>query len=155
MLNLTQRELIVKLSGQRKKQQEIADIIGCSQPTVNLWLQRKKRGFSLKTLPRSGRPTPLTKETLLKLKNELVREVRTANKNFCSMSTKQFSQKINAKINRNYSPRHLRRIIHKLDFSRITPRSQHIKNDPKKVAEFRNEFKKNLKRSMWVMELSQ
>jgi transposase len=154
MLNLTQRELIVKLSGQRKKQQEIADIIGCSQPTVNLWLQREKQGLSLKTLPRSGRPTPLTKNTLAKLKKEFAKKARTANKNFCSINSKQFSQMINLKTSKNYSPRHLRRILHRLDFSRITPRSQHIKNDPKKVAEFRQEFKKNLKRSIWVMELS-
>lgn len=154
MLNLTQRELIVKLSRQRKKQQEIADIIGCSQPTVNLWLQREKNGFSLQTLPRSGRPTPLTKKTLAKLKKEFAKEAREANKNFCSISTKQFSQMINAKTNKNYSPRHLRRILHKLDFSRITPRSQHIKNDPKKVAGFREEFKKNSKQNMWIMKLS-
>ena len=148
MLNLTQRELIVKLSKQRKKQQEIADIIGCSQPTINLWLQREKHGLSLKTLPRSGRPTPLTKKTLTKLKKEFAKKAREANKKFCSINTKQFSQMINTKTNKNYSARHLRRILHKLDFSRITPRSQHIKNDPAKVAAFRQEFKKNSKRSM-------
>lgn len=153
MLNLTQRELIVKLSKQRKKQQEIADIIGCSQPTVNLWLQREKKGLSLKTLPRSGRPTPLTKKTLAKLKKEFAKKAREANKNFCSINSKQFYNMINERTNKNYSPRHLRRILHKLDFSRITPRSQHIKNDPAKVAEFRQEFKKNSKRNIWVMNL--
>ncbi len=129
MLNLTQRELIVKLSNQRKKQQEIAAIIGCSQPTVNLWLRREKKGLSLKTLLRSGRPTPLTKKTLAKLKKEFAKKAREANKNFCSINSKQFYNMINEKTNKNYSPRHLRRILHKLDFSRITPRSQHIKND--------------------------
>ncbi len=153
MLNLTQRELIVKLSKQRKKQQEIADIIGCSQPTVNLWLQREKKGLSLKTLPRSGRPTPLTKKTLAKLKKEFAKKAREANKNFCSINSKQFYNMINERTNKNYSPRHLRRILHKLDFSRITPRSQHIKNDPAKVAAFRQEFKKNSKRNIWVMNL--
>ena len=153
MLNTTQRELIVKLSKQQKKQQEIAHIIGCSQPTVNLWLQREKQGLSLKTLPRSGRPTPLTKKTVAKLKKEFGNKAREANKNFCSINTKQFSQMINSRTNMNYSPRHLRRILHKLDFSRITPRSQHIKNDPVKVAAFRDEFKKNSKQSIWVMNL--
>ncbi|HLC20313.1 MAG TPA: winged helix-turn-helix domain-containing protein [Candidatus Nanoarchaeia archaeon] len=153
MLNLTQRELIVKLSKQRKNQQEIADIIGCSQPTVNLWLQREKKGLSLKTLPRSGRPTPLTTKTLAKLKKEFEKEARDANKNFCSINTKQFFQMINQKTNKNYSPRHLRRILHKLNFSKITPRSQHIKNDPEKVEEFRQEFKKNFKQNTWIMRL--
>ncbi len=153
MLNLTQRELIVKLSKQRKKQQEIAAIIGCSQPTVNFWLQREKKGFSLETMPRSGRPTPLTKKTLTKLKKEFAKKAREANKNFCSINSKQFYNLINERTNKNYSPRHIRRILHKLDFSRITPRSQHIKNDPAKVAEFRQEFKKNSKKNIWVMNL--
>jgi len=153
MLNLTQREMIVKLSSQRKNQQEIADTIGCSQPTVNFWLQREKKGLSLQTLPRSGRPTPLTKKTISRLKKEFGKKAREANKNFCSINTKQFSQMINSRTNKNYSPRHLRRILHKLDFSRITPRSQHIKNDPEKVAAFREEFKKNLKTNTWIMKL--
>ena len=153
MLNLTQRELIIKLSNQQKNQQEIANTIGCSQPTVNFWIHREKKGFSLQTLPRSGRPTPLTKKTISRLKKEFGKKAREANKNFCSISTKQFSQMINSRTNKNYSPRHLRRILHKLDFSRITPRSQHIKNDPEKVAAFREEFKKNLKTNTWVMKL--
>lgn len=153
MLNLTQRELIVKLSKQKKKQQEIANIIGCSQPTVNFWLQQEKEGRTLKTLPRSGRPTPLTKRTLAKLKKEFANDAREANKKFCSINTKQFSKLINEKTNKNYSIRHIRRILHKIDFSRITPRSQHIRNDPAKVESFREEFKKNSKQSTWVMKL--
>jgi transposase len=152
MLNLTQRELIIKLAKQGKKQQEIAGIIGCSQPSVYRWLQRDKKGLSLNTLPRSGRPTILTKKNLAKLKKELVQEVRAANKNFCSINTKQFSEMIESKTKKKYSQRHITRILHQLDFSRITPRPQHIKNDPKKVKEFRTEFKKKSKNSTWVMK---
>lgn len=153
MLNITQRQMIVRLSKQKKKQQEIADIIGCSQPTVNFWLRRESKGISLQTLPRSGRPTPLTKKTLARLRKELSSEAREANKKFCSINIKQFSKKINDRANKNYSPRHIRRLLHEMNFSRITPRSQHIKNDPAKVAAFRDEFKKNSKQSIWVMNL--
>jgi transposase len=97
----------------------------------------------------------LTKKTLAKLKKEFVHEARVANKNFCSINTKQFSEIIEKKAKKKYSIRHVERILHKLDFSRITPRPQHIKNDPKKVKEFRTEFKKNLKKNTWVMKLSQ
>ena len=152
MLNLIQREMIVILSKQ-KTQQEIADIVGCSQPTVNFWLRQEKKGRTLSTLPRSGRPTSLTKEVLERLKKDLTHDAREANKKFCSINTKQFIKKINAVTNNNYSSRHIRRILHKLNFSRITPRSQHIKNDPIKVAEFRDAFKKNLKTSIWIMKL--
>ena len=153
MLNITQRDLIIKLAKQGKKQQDIAGIIGCSQPTVNFWLQREKQGFSLETLPRSGRPTLLTKKTLAKLKKEFVQEARAANKNFCSINTKQFSEMIEKKIKKKYSTRHVERVLHRLNFSRITPRPQHIKNDPKKVKKFREEFKKNLKNNTWIMKL--
>jgi len=145
--------MIVRLSNQGKKQQDIAALIGCSQPTVHLWIQREKQGSSLETLPRSGRPTPLTKKTLAKLKAEFTKEAHTANKKFCSIDTKQFSEIIEKETNKKYSTRHVERVLHKLNFSRITPRSQHTLNDPKKVQEFRDEFKKNLKRNTWIMKL--
>jgi len=153
MLNLNQKELIIKLWGQGKKQQEIASLIGCSQPSVNLWINRYKKGLSLKSLPRSGRPTLLTRKNLAMLKNKITAEVKSANKNYCSLSTKQLSEIIRREIGKAYTIRHVERIMHRLDFSRITPRPQHIRNEPAKVGEFRREFKKNFKRDMWVMKL--
>ena len=153
MLNINERELIIKLSQQGKNQQEIAELIGCSQPTVCLWIQRQKKGFSLKSLPRSGRPTLLTKKNLAKLKQKITTEVKEANKNYCSLNTKQLSNIIQQETGKEYTTRHVERIMHKLDFSRITPRPQHIKNDPAKVAEFRAEFKKNSTRNTWIMKL--
>ena len=154
MIQINQREMIVRLAKQGKKQQEIAAIIGCSQPTVHKWVYREKKGFSLETLPRSGRPTPLTKKTLVKLKREFEKEARAANKKYCSINTKEFSKIIERETNKKYSTRHVERVLHKLDFSRITPQPKHVLNDPKKVEEFRDEFKKNLKRNTWIMKLS-
>lgn len=153
MLNLHQKELIIKLWGLGKKQQEIASLIGCSQPSVNLWITRHKKGLSLKSLPRSGRPTLLTKKNLAKLKNKITAEVKTANQKYCSLNTKQLSEIIRREIGKDYTLRHVERIMHKLDFSRITPRPKHIRNDPEKVDEFRREFKKNFKNNTWVMKL--
>ena len=82
-----------------------------------------------------------------------MQDARKENAKFCSINTKQFAQKINTKTNKKYSQRHIRRILHKLEFSRITPRSQHIKNDPEKVAEFREEFKKNSNKNTWITKL--
>lgn len=95
----------------------------------------------------------MTKQTLAKLKKQFRKEAKAANKKFCSIDAKQFSEIIEKEINKKYCLRHVQRILHKLDFSRITPRPQHIKNDPKKVIEFRQEFKKNLKNNIWVMKL--
>jgi len=154
MIKLPTRELVLRWKKEGKTQQEIATLVGCNQSAISRLIEKFKRTGDVKNLPRSGRPTPLTKKTLAKLKKEFAKEARAANKKFCSIDAKQFSQIIENKTQKKYSSRHIMRVLHKLDFSRITPRSQHIKNDPKKVAEFRQKFKKNLKRSIWIMELS-
>ena len=151
MISIKERELIVRLHQQGKNQQEIADLIGCSQPTVHKWITRFKRGKTLDTLPRSGRPTKLTKKTLSGLKEKILAEIESANNEFCSVSTKQVGTIIHQEIGEIYSLRHVERIMHRIGFSLITPRPQHIRHDQQKVDAFRKSFKKNLNRSMWVM----
>ena len=153
MINLQTRELVLKWANQGKTQQEIAELAGCHQSAISRLIAKHKKTGSVKNRFRSGRPTPLTTETLAKLKTDFAKKARAANRKFCSIDTKKFSGLIEQTTGRKYTPRHVERILHKLDFSRITPRSQHIKNDPAKVAAFRLEFKKNLKRSTWVMGL--
>lgn len=153
MINLQTRELILKWKREKKTQQQIADLVGCNQSAISRLIAKYKKTGSVKNMVRNGRPTPLTKKTLAKLKVEFRKEAKAANKNYCSVDTKRFSQIIEEKTSKKYSERHVQRILHRLDFSRITPRSQHIKNDPKKVKRFREEFKKNFKQSTWVMKL--
>ena len=154
MINLQTRELVLKWKNEGKTQQQIAALIGCEQSSVSRLIVKFKKTGSVKNMHRSGRPTPLTKNMLAKLKAEFEKEARAANKNFCSIDVKQFSQIIEKKTKKSYTGRHVERILHKLDFSRITPRPQHIRNDPKKVNAFRDEFKKKLQKNMWVMSLS-
>jgi putative transposase len=151
MISIKERELIVKLHLGRKNQQEIADLIGCSQPTVNKWITRFKRGKTLNTLPRSGRPTQLTKETLGQLKKKILTKIKDANNKYCSVSTKQVKRLVHQEIGEDYTMRHIERIMHKLGFSLITPRPQHLRHDQEKVDKFRDEFKKNFNRCMWTM----
>lgn len=153
MINLQTRELVLKWAKENKTQQQIADLVGCNQSAISRLIAKYNKTGSVKNMPRSGRPTPLTKKTLAKLKTKFRKEARAANKNFCSLGVKQFSQIIKNETKRKYSLRHVERVLHRLDFSRITLRPQHIKNDPKKVAKFRREFKKNFKHNTWVMKL--
>ena len=151
MLSLRERELIVKLHNQGKRQEYIAELIGCSQPTVHRWIRNDIRGRTFQTLPRTGRPTKLTKKNISLLKRKILSVIESANDNFNSVSTKQVAQLVEREIGRAYSMRHIERIMHKLGFSLITPRPQHLRHDQEKVDAFRDEFKKNLSRSMWVM----
>lgn len=152
MINLPTRELVLKWTKENKTQQQISDLIGCNQSAISRLIAKYKKTGSVKNLHRSGRPTPLTKKNLAGLKAEFRKEARAANKDFCSVDVKRFSQIIENKTNRKYSTRHVERILHKLDFSMITPRQQHIKNNPKKVNKFRGEFKKKSKQTIWIMK---
>lgn len=151
MITLQERGFIVRLHQQGKNQQEIADAIGCSQPTVHKWVARYKRGKTLDTLPRSGRPTKLNKKTLGRLKGKILTTIENANKEFCSVNTKELGNIIRQEVGELYSLRHVERIMHKMGFSLITPRPQHLRHDQKKVDQFRDEFKKNSKRGIWAM----
>ena len=151
MLTKQQRELIIKLEQDGKGQQHIANLIGCSQAAVSKWISRHKSGRTLETLPRSGRPTKLSASNLKKLRSKILSDVKKANEKYCSLNTKQLAEIVKKEIGTQYSLRHVERIMHKLGFSLITPRPMHIKHDQKKVDNFRDEFKKNFNRSIWVL----
>ena len=152
MLSIKERELIVGLYEKGKKQEEISELIGCSQPTVHRWIKYSSSGRTLETLPRSGRPTKLTDKRISQLKKKIVSKIEKANNDFCYMSTKQIGNIIHQEIGELYSLRHVERIMHKLGFSLIRPRPQHIRHDQAKVNKFRDEFKKKLNRNIWVMK---
>jgi transposase len=151
MLTKQQRELIVKLRDEGRKQEGIADLLGCSQAAVSKWISKSKKGRTLETLPRSGRPTVLKGEFREKLRHRLIHEVKQANEKYCSLDTKQLSSIITEEVQEHYSLRHVGRILHNMGFSLVKPRSQHLKHDAKKVAEFKENFKKNLNKSIWVI----
>lgn len=153
MLTKQQRELIIKLKQDGKKQQQISHLIGCSQAAVSKWISRHQSGRTLETLPRSGRPTKLSSSKLKKLRTKLLADVKGANEKYCSLNTKQLAGIIKKETGTNYSLRHVERIMHKLGFSLITPRPIHIKHDQKKVDNFRDYFKKNSSRNIWILSL--
>jgi len=151
MISIKERTLIIKWDDERKTQQEIAELLNCHQSSVSRFLRKYEQMGVVQNLPRSGRPTKLTKQKLKQLKRKLVAEIETANDEFCSINTKHIGKMIHQEVGELYSLRHVERIMHKLGFSLITPRPQHLRHDQKKVDNFRDEFKKNSKRNMWVM----
>lgn len=151
MLTKQQRELIIQWNKDGQKQQHISRLMGCSQAAVSKWVSLYNTGRTLETLPRSGRPTKLTKMRLERLRTKLVTEVKRANKKYCSLHTKQLREIIKKEVGREYSLRHVERIMHRLGFSLIKPRSRHIKQDPKKIEEFSEEFKKNFRGNTWIL----
>lgn len=152
MISIEQRKLIVKLHENGKKQQEISNLLCCSQPTVNLWIHRSRRKNGLVTRDRSGRPTKLKKENMTKLRRTLKQRIEQKNAKFGSLTTKELREIIHQEVGVLYSIRHVERIMHKLGFSLITPRTMHTKHDQKAVDSFRDDFKKKSSRNIWIMK---
>ena len=153
MLTLKERELVLKWDKQGKEQQLIAELLGCNQSSISRLITKFNKYGRVENLKRSGRPTILTKNNLEKIKITITQEVKAANEKYCSLNTKQMSGIIKKEVGKEYSGRHVERIMHRIGFSKITPRPKHIKNDPVKVNEFRDEFKKNFKKNIWILKL--
>mgnify|MGYP001587648630 CR=1 FL=1 len=147
-----ERELIIKFSKENKTCREIATLLGTSKSKVSYWINRSRQTATLSDLPRSGRPTILSKKNLSNLRSKLRKEELASN--MPGFSSKKVSEMLNKTTGKQYSMRHVRRILKKMNIALITPRPFHIKNDPKKVAEFRREFKKNSKKNIWTTNSS-
>lgn len=152
MVNKTEREMIIRLRKQKKTVSEISILLCLKRSTVGFWVKRYNDSKSLKNLPRSGRPTALTKSKLLSVKKLVHVFVRSAEENHCCVSSKELKQLIDREVGSAYSLRHVQRLLHKLGLTRTTPRSQHIKHDQEKVDAFRDEFKKNWDQSTWTIQ---
>jgi len=149
---IKERELIIKLSNEGKTCREIASILDISKSLVSFWVIRYKETGDLKDKPRSGQPTQLTKERLTSISEELKKRLQEQNGR-AGISTKEVVNILEEETDKTYTPRHVQRLLHKMGFSLITPRVSHIKRNKEAQNKFREDFKKNFKRNMWVIRL--
>jgi len=149
---IKERELIIKLSNEGKTCREIASILDISKSLVSFWVIRYKETGDLKDKPRSGQPTQLTKERLTSISEELKKRFQEQNGR-AGISTKEVVKILEEETDKTYTPRHVQRLLHKMGFSLITPRVSHIKRNKEAQNKFREDFKKNFKRNMWVIRL--
>lgn len=147
---LKERELIVKLHQEKRSTYEIADILGISQTKASFWVRRYAKTSSLDNLPRSGRPTPLTKEEIVSIKHAI--EQKFLEPKRTGINSKEVLQLLEKRTSKKYTLRHTQRLLHKMGFSLITPRPGHIRKDEEAQAKFRDNFKKNFSRNMWAIQ---
>jgi len=145
-----ERELIIKLRKEGKTCVEVAEILGISKSTVSYWTIRHKQTGCLKDKQRPGRPTPLTSKKLQEMK-KIIEDTLLGQNNRAGLSSKEIRVLIQKETGRAYTLRHVERLLHKMGFSLITPRVNHIKKDKITQEAFRKEFKKNSSRSMWTI----
>ena len=145
-----ERELIIRLHNEKKSTYDIAKILGISQTKASFWARRYKKTGSFENMPRSGRPTPLTKDGLDYIRSKI--KSKMFEPKAAGISSKEVLDIIEHKIKRKYTLRHAQRLLHKMGLSLITPRVGHIRKDEKAQQKFREEFKKNPNRNMWVIQ---
>jgi transposase len=145
-----ERELIVKLRKEGKTCIEVAEILGISKSKVSYWTCRYNETGCLEDKPRKGRPTLLTEEKLQEMKVKIKETVLEQNDR-AGLSSKEILVFIKKETGRTYTIRHVERLLHKMGFSLITPRVNHIRKDEKAQEKFRKEFKKNYKASLWTI----
>jgi transposase len=145
-----ERELIVKLSMEKRTTREIASILGISKSKSAFWVKRFRDTKSLDDKVRNGRPTQLTKDELNSIRDMI--KSRLLEPKIAGISSKEVLELIEHKTKKKYTLRHTQRLLHKMGLSLITPRVSHIRKDEKAQNKFREEFKKNSSRSMWAVQ---
>jgi len=145
-----ERELIVKLRKEGKTCVEVAEILGVSKSSVSFWTRRYHETGCLEDKPRVGRPTPLTEERLQMMAEKIKEKVLEQNDR-AGLTSKEILVFVKKETGRTYTIRHVERLLHKMGFSLITPRVNHIKKDVEAQEKFRKGFKKNYKTSMWTI----
>jgi transposase len=113
------RILIVIHTKQGESSWKVGEKLQCDHKTVLTWKNRyEKEGFEgLKTKPRSGKPTLLSRRQEEKIRNRISKE-NPAN----PWTTKKVCDMIKQETGIKYTQRHVQRILHKWDFKLLVPR---------------------------------
>src|SRR3989344_1588688 len=145
-VRMKQRLLIILKAFKIKSSYKIANVVGTSHTKVQRWINRfNEFGINgLQDKRKEGRPTFLNQSQKKELEKiiERPRDFSGGLKTFEVIATIKNYFKI------NYTPRHVRRLLHKMGYSRIKPRPTHVRKDTIKGKEVVEELKKNL--NVWM-----
>jgi len=116
---IKERILMLIHSYEGKTSREVGQIVKCDQKLVLYWKKRyEKEGLEgLKTKPRSGKPTLLSRRQEDKIKKKIAKD-NPAN----PWTTKKVCDLIKKETRVKYTQRHVQRILHKWDFNLLVPR---------------------------------
>jgi len=98
---IKERELILKLYNEGKKQEVIASILGCSQSKVSFWIIRYKKDGKFDNKPRSGRPTKLNGNKLASLKARITDKFLKAIKTIVESLAKKLKKLLRLRLEKD------------------------------------------------------
>lgn len=145
------RKTIIKLHEKGKRQTEISELLDIPQTTISFWIKRYKKTSLLNDLPRSGKPSKLTKKQFEQI-NHVLHDFPPSRYGGESIgwTTKMLMQFIKDNFGVTFGMRYVEKIMHRCGISLITPRSEHSKASYAARIVYRMEFKKNSKKNMWI-----
>lgn len=139
---LKERLLMVLLSLEGKKADEIAEITHRCRDTVLKWLHRwNEEGFNgLKDKPYSGRPPILTESEVQKMLQWVCEKAYSGGRLTC----KQIALWVKETQNKVIDDESIRRILHQNGFSWKKPQARDHRADPEAQAEFMKELEERM-----------
>lgn len=116
---IKERILMVRYSYEGKTSRNIGEMLQCDHALVLFWKKRYVlEGIEgLKSRQKSGKPMLLSRRQEETIKNKVAEE----NMNN-PWTTKRVCELIKKETGKKYSPRHVRRMLHKWNFSLLVPR---------------------------------
>jgi putative transposase len=130
--------LILRTADDRQLPSHVVKELHRSKPWASYWLDRYNReGIEgLRDKPKSGRPTELPKEIVLKIRKKL-------SENKHGWNTKQVNDIIVKEGRVQYHYTHVCRLLHKWGFKQKVPRKVHVNTASKKEKDvFKKEHRK-------------
>jgi transposase len=148
---LKERELIINFYKKKNSTRYIAKLLDISKSKAAYWVKRYKQSGKLNDLPKSGKPSKLTKQQEIELRNVFldVPPSRYGGKSY-GWLTKTAIQYVKNNYNITYSMRRMQELFHKFGISLITPRIEHSKASEAARKVYRLDFKKNSKTNIWI-----
>lgn len=145
------RKTIIKLRNKGKKQEEISFLLEVPQSTVSYWIVRHRKTGSLEDKPRSGRPRLITRKQLKSFKEALLDSPpQRFGGESIGWTTKMAIQYAKENYGIKYSMRRVEELFHEFGLGLITPRLEHSKASHAARVVYKMDFKKNLKKNIWV-----
>ena len=141
--------LIVKLYKEGKKQQQIADLVQCSQAWVSRVLQRYrskgKTGLKIKGKA-PGKSSYLSKRQLERLKTMLLKGALHYHFPTDNWTRERIAALIEQQFSVHYHPAHISKLMRRLGFTLQKPQRRSFKKDEKAVQKWRSKTLPALKK---------
>ena len=148
---IEKRKDIIRLHFEKKKSiREIADLLNIGKSTVSYWTIRHKNNENLKDKIGRGRKSKLTESQFIELDKILSKKPKNKRYNGTSFgfTTKMIQNEIKNRFGIEFTNRHIQRICHKLEMSKIKPRDKHENGSDLARVAFKEHYSK--KNFLWV-----